>query len=188
MKKVLIIEDDANILELEKDYLEANGFETLTAVDGGKGLELALSEDVSLVILDLMLPGADGFSVCRRIREEKEIPVIIVSAKKEDFDKIKAFGIGADDYVVKPFSPGELVARVNSHINRFERLTNDGNESVFEYENLKIDKKSRRVYVSGKEIFFTNKEFDLLAFLADVRTFSPPFKMSSVFSFSVRLR
>ncbi len=167
MKRVLIIEDDVNILELEKDYLEANGFETETAFDGSTGLELALTQDFDLVVLDLMLPKTDGFEVCRRLRAEKETPVIIVSAKKEDFDKIKAFGIGADDYMVKPFSPSELVARVNAHIKRYERLTNSDEQDVIEFEKLKIDKLSRRVYVNDEEITFTNKEFDLLTFLAE---------------------
>lgn len=169
MKKVLIVEDDENILELEKDYLEANGFETETALDGNKGLELALSQNFDLVVLDLMLPKTDGYEVCRRLRLEKETPVIIVSAKKEDFDKIKAFGIGADDYMVKPFSPSELVARVNAHIKRYERLTNADEQDVIEFEKLRIDKLSRRVYVNDKEIIFTNKEFELLTFLAENR-------------------
>ncbi len=118
MSKILIIEDDNNILQLERDYLEANGFETEFALDGKSGIEKALSEDFSLILLDIMLPEVDGFQVCKQIRTQKDIPILLVSAKKEDLDKINGLGFGADDYIVKPFSPSELVARVKAHINR----------------------------------------------------------------------
>ena len=122
MKKILIIEDDANICTLEKDYLEANGFEVSTAADGNDGLETALSGNFDLILLDIMLPGMDGMEVCKAIRKKKDIPILMVSAKKEDLDKITGLGYGADDYIVKPFSPKELVARVIAHISRYERL------------------------------------------------------------------
>ena len=168
-KKILIVEDDENILHLEKDYLEANGFEAVTASDGAAGLELALSGGFNLIILDIMLPKVDGLEICHRVRENDNTPIIIVSAKKDDFDKIKGLGFGADDYIVKPFSPSELVARVIAHISRYERLTGSSAESpsVISIDNMKIDKNSRRVFVNDNEIVFTNKEFDLLACLAE---------------------
>lgn len=169
MKKILIIEDDANICALERDYLEANGFKVSTAADGNSGLEKALDEDFDLILLDIMLPGTDGMEVCRKIREKKDIPILLVSAKKEDLDKITGLGYGADDYIVKPFSPKELVARVIAHISRYERLTakNENREiETIEIGGLKLDGKSRRAFVNDKELILTNKEFDLLYFLA----------------------
>lgn len=170
-KKILIIEDDVNIASLERDYLEANGYYTQTEFNGEKGLKSALNNDFSCVIVDIMLPGIDGFEICRRIRKEKDVPLIIVTAKKEDIDKIRGLGIGADDYIVKPFSPSELVARVTAHINRYERLVSkSGDVSTEKNEiivgGIKIDKPARRVFVDGKEIILSNKEFDLLLFLA----------------------
>lgn len=168
MKKILVVEDDANILQLETDYLEANDFEVITATDGESGLEKALTIDFNLVILDIMLPKIDGFEVCKAIRRHKNIPIIFVSAKRDDIDKIKGLGFGADDYVIKPFSPSELVARVIAHINRYERLTSPGQDSVIiEIGNLRIDKTARRVYLNDTEIVFTNKEYDLLTCLAE---------------------
>lgn len=167
MKKILIVEDDNNILELEKDYLEANNFQVLTAKDGETGLKMALSLDIDLVLLDVMLPELDGFKVCKKLREEKDIPILLVTAKKEGIDKLQGFGLGADDYIVKPFSPSELVARVMAHIAGYDRLTNKVDTSVIEIGDLKIDKNSRRAYIKDEEIVFTNKEFDLLAFLAE---------------------
>lgn len=169
MKKILIIEDDVNICTLEKDYLEANGFEVSTASNGNSGLEKALSTNFSLVLLDIMLPGIDGMEVCRKIREKKDIPILLVSAKKEELDKIAGLGYGADDYIVKPFSPKELVARVIAHISRYERLTaknENNNAKTIEAGGLKLDGKSRRAFVNGSELVLTNKEFDLLYFLA----------------------
>ena len=169
MSKILIIEDEVSIAELEKDYLELSGFEVDMERSGDTGLDKALKNDFDLIILDLMLPGIDGFEICRRIREQKNIPVLMVSAKKEDIDKIRGLGMGADDYITKPFSPSELVARVKAHLARYERLigsavkTND----VIEIRGLKIDKTARRVYVNGEEKAFTTKEFDLLTFLAE---------------------
>lgn len=169
MKKILIIEDDANICTLEKDYLEANGFEVSTAANGNAGLEKALNENFSLILLDIMLPGIDGMETCRKVREKKDIPILLVSAKKEDLDKITGLGYGADDYIVKPFSPKELVARVIAHISRYERLTaknENNNAKTIEIGGLKLDGKSRRAFVNGSELVLTNKEFDLLYFLA----------------------
>ena len=170
MKRVLIIEDDVNIRSLEKDYLEVNSFEVETAADGITGLEKALNDDFSLILLDIMLPGMDGLEVCQKVREKKDIPIIMVSAKKEDLDKIKGLGYGADDYIVKPFSPSELVARVIAHISRYERLTAKQKETqiqTIKIDGLKLDGKSRRAFIGDKEIILTNKEFDLLYHLAN---------------------
>lgn len=168
MSKILIIEDEEAIAELEKDYLELSDFAVTIENDGEKGLQRALSEDYDLYILDLMLPGVDGFEICKKIRETKNTPIIMVSAKKDDIDKIRGLGLGADDYMTKPFSPSELVARVKAHLARYERLvgTNPNTNEIIEIRGLKIDKTARRVYVNGEEKPFTTKEFDLLAFLA----------------------
>ena len=169
MNKILIVEDEVSIAELEKDYLELSGFEVDMEHSGDTGLEKALKNDYNLIILDLMLPGIDGFEICRRIREQKNIPVLMVSAKKEDIDKIRGLGMGADDYITKPFSPSELVARVKAHLARYERLIGRAAKSneIIEIRGLKIDKTARRVYVNGEEKAFTTKEFDLLTFLAE---------------------
>lgn len=168
-KKILIIEDDENITCLEKDYLEAHGFEVFCANDGLKGLEIAEAVNIALVLLDVMLPSLNGLEVCKKIREFSNIPILLVSAKKDEFDKINGLGFGADDYITKPFSPSELVARVIAHLNRYERLTNTEvkENPVIQIGELKIDKKSRRIYFFDTEITFTNKEFDLLATLAE---------------------
>lgn len=169
MAKILIIEDEEAIAELEKDYLEISDFQVQIEQDGRKGLEAALSEDFDLIILDLMLPGVDGYEICKEIRGEKNIPVIMVSAKKDDIDKIRGLGLGADDYMTKPFSPSELVARVKAHLSRYERLIGSSQKQndVVEIRGIKIDKTARRVYVNGEEKIFTTKEFDLLTFLAE---------------------
>ncbi len=168
MNKILIIEDELSIAELERDYLELHEFQVQIETNGARGLEQALNEDYKLIILDLMLPDLDGFEICRRIREKKDIPIIMVTAKKNDIDKIRGLGLGVDDYVTKPFSPSELVARVKAHIARYERLIGSTatQNDVVEIRGLKIDKTDRRVYVDGEEKIFTNKEFDLLTFLA----------------------
>ena len=167
--KILIIEDEVSIAELEKDYLELSDFEVTIETTGDQGLATAVREDFDLIILDLMLPNMDGFEVCRSIREVKDIPILLVSAKKEDIDKIRGLGLGADDYITKPFSPSELVARVKAHLARYERLvgSNIHKNEVIEIRGLKIDKTARRVYVNGEEKAFTTKEFDLLTFLAE---------------------
>ena len=165
MSRILIIEDELSIAELERDYLELNDFEVEIETNGAKGLDKALENDYSLILLDLIL---DGFEICRQIREKKDIPIIMVTAKKNDIDKIRGLGLGVDDYVTKPFSPSELVARVKAHISRYERLIGSTalQNDVIEIRGLKIDKTDRRVYVDGEEKVFTNKEFDLLTFLA----------------------
>lgn len=168
MSRILIIEDETSIAELERDYLELSDFEVELEEDGSKGLERALNEEFDLMILDLMLPGMDGFEICRKFREEKNTPIIIISAKKEDIDKIRGLGLGADDYMTKPFSPSEMVARVKAHLARYERLIGSGSpeNEVIEIRGLKIDKTARRVWIHGEEKNFTTKEFDLLVFLA----------------------
>ncbi|MDE6957745.1 MAG: response regulator transcription factor [Lachnospiraceae bacterium] len=168
MSRILIIEDEKAIAELEKDYLELSGFEVEVEEDGEKGLLKALNGEFDLFILDLMLPGIDGFEICRKVRETKNTPVIMVSAKKDDIDKIRGLGLGADDYMTKPFSPSELVARVKAHLARYQRLIGSAVEEnkVIEIRGLKIDTTARRVWVNGKEKTFTTKEFDLLTFLA----------------------
>ena len=169
MSKILIIEDEEAIADLEKDYLELSGFEVEIANRGDVGLEKALNEDYDLIILDLMLPEVDGFDICRQVRQEKNIPIIMVSAKKEDIDKIRGLGLGADDYITKPFSPSEMVARVKAHMARYERLISSGlpANDIIEIRGLKIDKTARRVWINGEEKNFTTKEFDLLTFLAE---------------------
>lgn len=162
MDKILIVEDDKNILELERDYLEANGFSTQAASDGRTGLEMALNNSYSLIILDVMLPNMNGFDVCKRIREEKDIPILLVTAKRDDPDKINGFGFGADDYIVKPFSPSELVARVKAHILRYKRLTSKPVGDTIQYNNLKLDKNTGAASVNDIEISLTKKEFELL--------------------------
>ena len=168
MSKILIIEDEVSIADLERDYLELSGFEVEIENDGTKGLERAVNEEFSLLILDLMLPGVSGFDICRQVREEKNMPIIMVSAKKDDIDKIRGLGLGADDYMTKPFSPSELVARVKAHLARYDRLVNMNAQAndIIEIRGLKIDKTARRVWVDGTEKAFTTKEFDLLTFLA----------------------
>lgn len=169
MSRILIVEDETAIAELEKDYLELSGFEVVIENSGDTGLERALKEEFNLVILDLMLPKVDGFEICRQIREIKNVPVIMVSAKKDDIDKIRGLGLGADDYMTKPFSPSELVARVKAHMARYERLigSNVKENEIIEIRGIRIDKTARRVYVNGEERTFTTKEFDLLTFLAE---------------------
>ena len=169
MSRILIVEDEVAIADLEKDYLELSGFEVEIENDGTKGLERALHEEFDLFILDLMLPGVDGFEICKKIRETKNTPILMGSAKKDDIDKIRGLGLGADDYVTKPFSPSELVARVKAHLARYERLigSNMPQNDIIEIRGIKIDKTARRVWVNGEEKQFTTKEFDLLTFLAE---------------------
>lgn len=169
MSKVLIVEDEEAIAEIEKDYLELSGFEVTIMKDGTSGLESALNEDYDIMILDVMLPGMDGFEICKQVREVKNTPIIMVSAKKEDIDKIRGLGVGADDYMTKPFSPSELVARVKAHLSRYERLVSSSKaeNDIIEIRGVKIDKTARRVFVNGEEKIFTTKEFDLLTFLAE---------------------
>lgn len=169
MTRILIIEDEESIAELERDYLELSGFAVEIENDGEQGLQRALEEEYSLYILDLMLPGINGFELCRHIREKTNVPIIVVSAKKDDIDKIHGLGLGADDYITKPFSPSELVARVKAHLARYDRLV--GSESavpdqIINIRGLKIDIAARRVWLNEDEVTFTSKEFDMLKTLA----------------------
>ena len=168
MSRILIVEDEISIAELEKDYLELSDYEVDIASDGETGESMALKGDYVLCILDVMLPGKDGFEICKAIRKEKNIPIIMVSAKRDDIDKIRGLGLGADDYITKPFSPSELVARVKAHLARYDRLVASTvpQNDVLEIRGLKIDKTARRVFVNNEEKVFTTKEFDLLLFLA----------------------
>ena len=171
MSKILIVEDEEAIADLERDYLEMNEFSVTIRNDGVSGLEEAMKGNYDLIVLDLMLPGLDGFEVCKRIREEKNIPILMVSAKKDDIDKVRGLGLGADDYMTKPFSPNELVARVKAHMTRYERLVGAGaakqENDIVEIRGIRIDKTARRVFINGEERAFTTKEFDLLTFLAE---------------------
>lgn len=168
MSRILIVEDEISIAELEKDYLELSDYEVDIASDGETGESMALKGDYVLCILDVMLPGKDGFEICKAIRKEKNIPIIMVSAKRDDIDKIRGLGLGADDYITKPFSPSELVARVKAHLARYDRIVASTvpQNDVLEIRGLKIDKTARRVFVNNEEKVFTTKEFDLLLFLA----------------------
>ncbi len=169
MSRILIIEDEESIAELEKDYLEINNYEVEMVFNGTDGLKKALTNEYDLIILDVMLPGIDGFEICKQIRKAKDIPIIMVSAKKEDIDKVRGLGLGADDYITKPFSPNEMVARVKAHLARFERLVGSSvpKNEIVEIRGLRIDKTARRVYINDEEKNFTTKEFDLLTFLAE---------------------
>lgn len=165
--RILIIEDDQSIAELQKDYLEMSDCQVTCAFDGEEGLRLIRTQEFDLIILDLMLPGKDGFEILKEISDTKEIPVLIVSAKGEEIYKIKGLNLGADDYITKPFGMGELVARVNSHLKIYERLKNkQEKKDTIEVRGLKIDKSDRRVFVDGEEKILKQKEFDLLLFLA----------------------
>ncbi len=169
MKSILIIEDDTYIAELERDYLEANGYDVEIETDGIQGEKTALKEDYDLIILDIMLPGINGFEICRHIRQEKNVPVIIVTARQDDVDLIRGLGLGADDYIMKPFNPSELIARVKAHIEIHERLkkvSKDRTEEIIEHGELKIMVPEHKVLVKGQEVELRNKEFELLVFLA----------------------
>lgn len=173
MRKILVVEDDHLIAELERDYLEANEYEVEIASDGYEGLRLSKEHTYDLILLDVMLPGVSGFDICREIRKDKNVPVIMVTAKKTDVDKIRGLGLGADDYIIKPFSPTELVARVQAHIRIHERLLGEAGagggqmqENCIDLGTLKIYPLSRRVIANGKEVSMANKEFELLTFLA----------------------
>ena len=169
MSKILLVEDEEAIAEFDKDYLELSGFEVTIEMEGNAGLQRALSEDFDMIILDVMLPGMDGFEICERIRQEQNTPILMVSAKKEEYDKIHGLGLGADDYITKPFSPSELVARVKAHMARYDRLIGSSAEDneVIKIRGIKIDKTAHRVWVNGEEKQLTTKEFELLTFLAE---------------------
>lgn len=166
-KAILIVEDDKAIAELQRDYLEASGYRTEIADNGEKGLEQALSGQFDLVVLDVMLPKLNGFEVCKQIREEADIPVLMITASREDIDVIRGLDLGADDYMTKPFKPAEMVARIKAHLSRYERLKGVPSENrELEIRGLRIDPEARQVYVQDEEVMLTVKEFDLLHFLA----------------------
>ncbi|RUS46905.1 response regulator transcription factor [Cohnella sp. AR92] len=166
-KAILIVEDDKAIAELQRDYLEASGYRTEIADNGEKGLEQALSGQFDLVVLDVMLPRLNGFEVCKQIREEADIPVLMITASREDIDVIRGLDLGADDYMTKPFKPAEMVARIKAHLSRYERLKGVPSENrELEIRGLRIDPEARQVYVQDEEVMLTVKEFDLLHFLA----------------------
>ncbi|WP_407081822.1 response regulator transcription factor [Psychrobacillus antarcticus] len=166
--RILIIEDDISIAELQRDYLEIHQMKADIVTDGLEGVDRALNEPFDLIVIDLMLPSMNGFEICRRIREKKNVPIMIVSAKKEDIDKIRGLGLGADDYMTKPFSPSELVARVQAHIKRYKQLTGTGQtQDNLEVRDIIVDKGARKVFVLGQELIFTTKEFDLLVFFME---------------------
>lgn len=167
MKRILIIEDDQDIAELERDYLQLNGYKADIAGDGLQGLKKAVSGMYDVVVVDLMLPHKDGYEIIKEIRKNKEIPIIVVSAKNEDIDKIRGLDFGADDYLTKPFSPAELTARVKAHVKRYERLKGHiAALEVIHHRGLEINTASHKVFVNGKEIQLTAKEYELLVFLA----------------------
>ena len=167
-QRILIVDDDENIAELISLYLMKECYDTKIVGDGESALKEVPVFKPNLILLDLMLPGMDGFEICKEIRNHKNTPILMVSAKKDDIDKIRGLGLGADDYMTKPFSPSELVARVKAHMARYERLvsTNMPKNDIVEIRGIKIDKTARRVWVNGEEKTFTTKEFDLLTFLA----------------------
>lgn len=165
MDKILIIEDDVAIAEIERDYLELDGFAVEIAADGNVGLERGLSGEHSLILLDLMLPGMDGFAICRALREQIDVPILMVIARQEDIDKIRGLGLGADDYIEKPFSPSVLVARVKAHLARYRRLTGSERTSgEIQIGGIRLNEETHRVYVDGREVELTNKEYELLLF------------------------
>ncbi|WP_101842585.1 response regulator transcription factor [Halobacillus sp. Marseille-P3879] len=186
MERILVIEDEREIAELERDYLEMNGFAVDIEGDGEAGLQKALQEDYDLLLLDLMLPGTSGFEICRKVRKEKELPILMITAKTSDIDKVRGLGLGADDYIVKPFSPNELVARVKAHLTRYQRLVGkEDNKKDIRVRGLHIDSSSRRVFVNGEEKTLTAKEFDLLEFMAlhPNRVFSKDDLMERIWGF-----
>ena len=168
MKRILIIEDEMDIAELERDYLEMNGFQVDIAQRGDQGQKLALSGQYDLILLDIMLPVIDGYKICKAIRATIDVPIILLSAKKDEIDKIRGLGLGADDYITKPFSPQEMVARIKAHLSRYDRLKQSSVKPIkdLQFKTLRIEPETRRVYLRDREIILTAKEFDLLLFLA----------------------
>ena len=167
MPKILIVEDDGDIAAIERDYLELNGYQVEIAADGTSGLARGRSGAFDLILLDLMLPGMDGFSVCRQLREGTDIPILMVTARREDIDKIRGLGLGADDHIEKPFSPSVLVARVNAHLTRYRRLTGGARKPQPELlvGEIRLNTQTRRVYVGDREVELKNREYELLLFL-----------------------
>lgn len=166
MARILLIEDDAAIAEIERDYLEIEGFEVEIAADGRLGLERGLNGNFDLILLDLMLPGMDGFAVCRRLREKINIPILMVTARQEDIDKIRGLGLGADDYIEKPFSPSVLIARVKANLAQYERILGAGKPPAeIVLGGIRLNTGTHRVFVEEREVELKNKEYELLLFL-----------------------
>ena len=164
MEHILIIEDDRAIARIEKDYLEMSGFAVTLAEDGEEGCRTALQGRFDLILLDVMLPGMDGFTVLQKLRAQLDVPILLVTARTEDTDKIRGLGLGADDYIEKPFSPGVLVARIRANLNQYARLKQGGRSVQLQAGNLTLDPPSRRVFVDGQEVSLKNKEYELLLF------------------------
>ena len=164
MAHILIIEDDRAIARIEKDYLEMSGFAVTLAEDGETGCRAALSGRFDLILLDVMLPGMDGFTVLRALREKLDVPILLVTARTEDLDKIRGLGLGADDYIEKPFSPGVLVARVRANLSQYARLKQGDRDRPLQAGSLTLDTRARRVFLDGQEVFLKNKEYELLWF------------------------
>lgn len=172
MTNILIVEDDPLIAALERDFLEANDYVVHMTENGADALQLLDESQIDAILLDIMLPGEDGYALCRKMREKTDIPIIFVTARKEEVDKIRGLGLGADDYIVKPFSPTELVARLRAHLSTHDRLLKkDTGKPVIEQgltiDNLTIRPRARQVLLDGKDVPLTGKEFDLLYFLAE---------------------
>ncbi|MDL2300887.1 response regulator transcription factor [Lachnospiraceae bacterium OttesenSCG-928-D06] len=174
MRKILVVEDDKKIARLEQDYLEINGYEVDIIHDGGLAVNAIIKGNYDLILLDLMLPNYDGYSICKEIREKVDVPILMVTARTEAMDVVLGLGLGADDYIVKPFDPAQLVARVKSHIKRYERLTKKKEEKeevqtegIIAVNGIEIRTNSWKVYKEGKEIKLPNREFELLRFLAE---------------------
>ena len=166
MKRILIIEDDLDIASLQRDYIEASGMQAVIALDGHQGEVLARQEHFDLILLDIMLPHKNGFEICASLREHTNIPILFVSAKQGEIDKIKGLGCGANDYIEKPFHPHELVARIKAQIANYERLTKPKNDKMLVFPHLRIDLQSHEVFINEESVFFPNKEYELLVFFA----------------------
>lgn len=167
-KRILIVEDDDDIASIEKDYLEVSGYEVHVEEDGARGLSEALTGIYDLFLLDVMLPNMDGFEICRKLRDKTDKPIMLVTAKREDIDKIRGLGYGADDYIAKPFSPGVLVAKVKAQLAQYDRLKGTKRETKrITLGDIMLEPDTRRVWVDGKEKELPNKEFQLLEFLME---------------------
>ena len=167
MKRILIVEDDLAIAEIERDFLEIEGYQVTIITDGLEGCKQAKEENFDLILLDLMLPNMSGYDICRNIRSKVDVPIIMVTAKGEDTDKVRGLGLGADDYISKPFSPTELVARVKANLAQYDRLQNKGGTKTDEINvgAISVNLSTHRVYVHGAEIELKHKEYELLVFL-----------------------
>ena len=164
MPHILIVEDDRAIARIEKDYLELNGFQVTLAEDGETGRKLALQQPFDLILLDVMLPKMDGFTLLQHLREQLDVPILLVTARTEDLDKIRGLGLGADDYIEKPFSPSVLVARVRANLAQYARLKQGDKGRLLQSGSLKLDTAARRVFLQEQEVPLKNKEYELLLF------------------------